>query len=131
MRMKLVKSIMASLVVACASLTMVAATATGQRTQGGTLQGTWEMQITLTDCAGHVIRSFPSLIEFVAGGTVVESNAGTPQALKMSGEGVWRHTIDNAYAFRIKFFTFNSYNVFTAWTIFALEITVADAGNAK
>ena len=40
------------------------------------------MQITLTDCAGHVIRSFPSLIEFVAGGTVVESNAGTPQALK-------------------------------------------------
>ncbi len=112
---------MASLVVACASLTMVAATATGQRTQGGTLQGTWEMQITLTDCAGHVIRSFPSLIEFVAGGTVVESNAGTPQALKTPGEGVWRHTTDNNYAFRFKFFTFNSQNVFTGWTIIAGE----------
>ena len=47
-------------------------------TVGGRLQGTWEMQITLTDCAGHVIRSLPSLIEFAAGGTVVESNGGTP-----------------------------------------------------
>ena len=28
--------------------------------RGGRLQGTWDMQITLTDCAGHVIRSFPS-----------------------------------------------------------------------
>ena len=107
MKTKLVKSIMAPLVVACALLTMVAATASGQGTQGGQLQGTWEMQITLTDCAGHVIRSFPSLIEFAAGGTVVESNGGTPQALKTPGEGVWRHATDNNYAFRFKFFTFN------------------------
>ena len=90
MKTKLVKGIMAPLVVACALVTMVAATASGQGTQGGRLQGTWEMRITLTDCAGHTIRSFPSLIEFAAGGTVVESNAGTPQALKTPGEGVWR-----------------------------------------
>ena len=131
MRMKLVKSIMASLVVACASLTMVAAMATGQRTQGGTLQGTWEMQITLTDCAGHVIRSFPSLIEYAAGGTVVESNGGTPQALKTPGEGVWRHTTDNNYAFRFKFFTFNAQNVFTGWTIIAGETTVDATGDSN
>ena len=76
MKTKLVKSIMAPLVVACALLTMVATTAAGQGTQGGRLQGTWEMQITLTDCAGHVIRSFPTLVEFVAGGTVIEASAG-------------------------------------------------------
>jgi len=122
---------MASLVVACASLTMVAATATGQRTQGGTLQGTWEMQITLTDCAGHVIRSFPSLIEYAAGGTVVESNGGTPQALKTPGEGVWRHTTDNSYAFRFKFFTFSPQNVFTGWTIISGETTVDETGDAN
>ena len=131
MKTKLIKSIMASLVVACASLTMVVATATGQGTQGGTLQGTWEMQITLTDCAGHVIRSFPSLIEYAAGGTVVESNGGTPQALKTPGEGVWRHTTNNNYAFRFKFFTFNSLNVFTGWTIIAGETTVDSTGNAN
>jgi hypothetical protein len=131
MKTKLVKNIMASLVVACASLTMVAATAAGQGTIGGTLQGTWDMQITLTDCVGHTIRSFPSLIEFVAGGTVVESNAGTPQALKTLGEGVWRHTTDNSYAFRFKFFTFNTSNVFTGWTIIAGQTSVDATGNAN
>src|SRR5438094_9184769 len=131
MKTKLVKSIMAPLVVAWASLTMVAATASRQGTQGGTLQGTWEMQITLTDCAGHVIRSFPSLIEYAAGGTVVESNGGTPQALKTPGEGVWRHTTNNNYAFRFKFFTFNPQNIFTGWTIIAGETTVDSTGNAN
>src|SRR6266550_4306788 len=131
MKTKLVKSIMAPLVVAFALLTTVAATAFGQGTQGGQLQGTWEMQITLTDCAGHVIRSFPSLIEFARGGTVVESNAGTPQALKTPGEGVWRHSTDNAYAFRFKFFTFNTSNVFTGWTIIAGETNVDSTGNTN
>src|SRR5438046_4083704 len=131
MKIKLVKNIMAPLVVACALVSMVTATATGQGTEGGRLQGTWDMQITLTDCAGHVIRSFPSLIEFVAGGTIVESNAGTPQALKTPGEGVWRHTTDNNYAFRFKFFTFDAQNVFTGWTIIAGETTVDATGNAN
>jgi len=131
MKTKFVKNIMAPLVVACALVTMVAATAAGQGTQGVTLRGTWEMQITLTDCAGHVIRSFPSLVEFAAGGTVVESNGGTPQALKTPGEGVWRHTTDNNYAFRFKFFTFNPQNVFTGWTIIAGETTVDSTGDAN
>jgi hypothetical protein len=131
MKTKLVKSILAPLVVAFALLPMVAATATMEGTEGGRLEGTWEMQITLTDCAGHVIRSFPSLIEFAAGGTVVESNGGTPQALKTPGEGVWRHTTDHNYAFRFKFFTFNSQNVFTGWTIIAGETTVDKTGNAS
>jgi hypothetical protein len=131
MKTKFVKNIMAPLVVACALVTMVALTAAGQGTQGVTLRGTWEMQITLNDCAGHVIRSFPSLVEFAAGGTVMESNGGTPQALKTPGEGVWRHTTDNNYAFRFKFFTFNPQNVFTGWTIIAGETTVDSTGDAN
>src|SRR5712675_2787087 len=131
MKTKLIKSIMASLVVACALVTMVAAKASGQGTIGGTLQGTWDMRITLTDCAGHVIRSFPSLIEYAAGGTVVESNAGTPQALKTPGEGVWSHTTDHDFAFRFKFFTFDAQNVFTGWTIISGETTVDTTGNAN
>jgi hypothetical protein len=131
MKTKLVKSIMAPLLGACALALMVTPTATGQGTQGGRLEGTWESQITLTDCSGHVIRSFPNLIEFVAGGTVVESNGGTPQALKTPGLGVWRHTTGNNYAFRFKFFTFNPQNVFTGWTIIAGETTVNSKGDAN
>lgn len=131
MKTKLLKNMMASLVVACGLVSMATAGTPPKGAQGGKLQGTWEMQITLTDCAGHVIRTFPSLIEFVAGGTVVESNAGTPQALKTLGEGAWRHTTDSNYAFRFKFFTFNPQNVFTGWTIIAGETTVDTTGNAN
>src|SRR6266404_9897031 len=131
MKTKLVKSIMAPLVFACALVTMVAPTATGQGTPGGRLEGTWEMQISLTDCAGHVIRSFPSLVEFMAGGTMMESNGGTPQALKTPGEGVWQHVAGDTYAFRFKFFTFNTSNLFTGWTIIAGKTTVDSTANAN
>jgi hypothetical protein len=130
MKTKFVKNIMAPLLATCALVTMVAATAAGQGTIGGTLQGTWDMRITLTDCAGHVIRSFPSLIEYAAGGTVVESNAGTPQALKTPGEGVWNLVTDHTYAFRFKFFTFDTQNIFTGWTIIAGTTTVTGDANA-
>ena len=123
---------MAPLLGACALATLAAAgTPPLVGTEGGRLEGTWEMQITLTDCAGHVIRSFPSLIEFAAGGTVVESNAGTPQAMKTPGEGVWRHATDHNYAFRFKFFTFNTSNVFTGWTIIAGTTTVNSTGDTN
>jgi len=134
MKTQLLKRIIAPLLFASALVTLVAAesasTAGREGGRGGKLQGTWDMQITLTDCAGHVIRSFPSLVEFAAGGTIVESNAGTPQALKTLGEGVWRHTTDHDYAFRFKFFTFNAQNVFTGWTVIAGETTVDATGNA-
>ena len=122
---------MAPLVAVFALVTMVAPTASGQGTIGGSLQGTWEMRITLTDCAGHVIRSFPSLVEFTAGGTVVESNAGTPQALKTPGEGVWSLVADHTYAFRFKFFTFDTQNIFTGWTIIAGTTTVNSTGDTN
>jgi len=131
MKTKLVKSMMASLVVACASLTMIVATATGQGTQGGTLQGTWEMQITLTDCAGHVIRSFPSLMNTRREARWWSRTGGHRRPLKTPGEGVWSHTTGNNFAFRFKFFTFNPQNIFTGWTIIAGETTVDSTGNAN
>ena len=131
MQTKLLNNIMTPLVAACALVTMVAPKAAGQGTQGGRLQGTWEMQITLTDCVGHVIRSFPSLVEFMAGGTMIESNGGTAQALKTPGEGVWSHTTNNDYAFRFKFFTFDALNVLTGWTIIAGETTVDSTGHVN
>ena len=125
MKTKLVKNIMASLVVACGLVTMVTAATAGQGTQGGRIQGTWETQITLNDCAGHVIRSFPGMLTFQQGGTVMDGTM-TPPALRTPGEGVWRHTTDNNYAFRIKAFNFNAQNVFTGWSIIAGELTVDD-----
>jgi hypothetical protein len=130
MKTKLVKNIMAPLVVACALLPMVV-TAIEPRggTQGGRIQGTWETQITLNDCAGHVIRSFQGMLTFHQGGTLMDGTT-TPSALRTPGEGVWRHTTDNNYAFRIKAFTFNAQNVFTGWSIISGELTVDQTGDA-
>ena len=89
MKTKLVKSIMAPLLTACALVTMVAATAAGQGTVGGRLQGTWDMQITLTDCHGHVIRSFPSLVIFMAGHTI----DGVERGDTAGSEDAWRRCL--------------------------------------
>jgi len=122
---------MVPLLFASALATLVAATAAGQGTQGGRLEGTWSMQITLTDCSGHVIRSFPTLVVFMAGGTLTEASGGTAPALQTGGKGVWSHTTDNTYAFRFKDFTFNTSNVFTGWVIITGETTVDSTGNAN
>ena len=133
MKMKLVKTTLTSLLLACALAAVAAAQAAPRvgGTQGGRLEGTWEMQITLNDCSGHVIRSFPTLVEFVAGGTVTEASGGTAPALQTGGKGVWSHATANNYAFRFKDFTFNTSNVFTGWVIIAGELTVDATGNAN
>jgi hypothetical protein len=129
MKTKFVRSIMAPLVVACALLPMVAQTASRDGTEGGRIQGTWETQITLTDCVGHVIRSFQGMLTFHQGGTLMDGTT-TPSALRTPGEGVWRHATDHTYAFRLKSFNFNAQNVYTGWTIIAGELTVDKTGDA-
>ena len=132
MKTKLLKSIMAPLLFALALATLVAAERTPRGGLiGGKLQGTWEMQLRRTDCAGHVIGTAQSIAMFMAGGTMMESQAPRPQAQKTPGEGVWNHTTDSNYAFRFKYFTFDVQNVFTGWTIISGELTVDGTGDAN
>jgi hypothetical protein len=123
---------MAPLVVACALIPMFAAAIEprGGGTQGGRIQGMWEQVTTVTDCAGHPIRSFPVMLTFHQGGTMMDGTT-TPPALRTPAQGVWRHVSDNTYAFRLKAFTFNAQNVFTGWTIIAGEITVDQSGDGN
>jgi hypothetical protein len=133
MKTRLVKNIMAPLLGVCALVTLVAAErAPKGGTVGGRLEGTWEMQLQRTDCAGHRIGSIAqAMVIFAAGGTVIESHAPRPQAQKTPGEGVWAHTTDNDYAVRFKYFTFDAQNVFTGWTIVTEELTVDETGNSN
>src|SRR6516164_1539382 len=129
MKTRLVKSIMAPLLGAFALVTLVAAErAPRDGTQGGRIQGTWETQITLNDCAGHVIRSFQGMLTFHQGGTMMDGTT-TPSALRTPAEGVWRNVGNNTYVFRMKGFTFHAQNVLTGWSIIAGELTVDETGN--
>ncbi len=69
------------------------------------------------------------MLTFHQGGTMMDGTT-TPSALRTPAEGVWRHTTDHNYAFRMKSFTFNGQNVFTGWSIIAGELTVDETGNA-
>ena len=132
MKTRLVKTTLSSLLLACAVTTLVTGTIPPREgAVGGKLQGTWNMQITLNDCSGHVIRSFPTLVAFVAGGTLTEASGGTAPALQTGGKGVWSHTVDSTYAFRFKDFNFNSSYVLTGWSIISGELTVDETGNAN
>src|SRR5215467_16402911 len=132
MKTKVAKNIIVPLLFTCALATLVAAERPiRDGAQGGRLEGTWNMQITSTDCSGHVIRSFPTLVEFVAGGTLTEASGGTAPALQTGGKGVWSHTTDSTYAFRFKDFTFNSSFVLTGWVIITGETTVDETGDAN
>jgi hypothetical protein len=131
MKTKLVKSMTALLLFACALTTLVAAERAPRGAVGGKLQGTWSMQITVTDCAGHTIRSFPTMVVFMAGGTLTEASGGTAPALQTGGKGVWSHTVDSSYAFRFKDFNFNAQGVLTGWSIITGETTVDETGNAN
>ena len=70
------------------------------------------------------------MLTFHQGGTMMDGPA-TPPALRTPGQGVWRLVGGNTYAYRFKFFTFNTSNVFTGWTIIAGETTVDETGNAN
>ena len=98
---------------------------------GGRLEGTWDNQVSIIDCnTGNVITTFQSLTVFMEGGTLTESTSGTAPALRTPGEGVWRHTTDNNYAFRFKHFRFNAQNVLTGWNIIQAEASLDAAANA-
>ena len=70
------------------------------------------------------------MLTFHQGGTMMDGTT-TPPALRTPGQGVWSHTADNTYAFRLKAFSFNAQNVFTGWSIIAGELTVDQSGNAN
>jgi hypothetical protein len=72
------------------------------------LEGTWRVQVTVSDCeTGVVLRTFPALFAFAKGGTVTNTTAGQFPALFTPGFGVWRHTEGRTYAAVSEAFVFS------------------------
>lgn len=76
--------------------------------QGGRLQGTWRVQVTVSDCqTGAVLKSFPALFAFTKEGTVTNTTAGQFPAVYTPGFGVWRHTGGQTYTAVLENFVFS------------------------
>ena len=100
----------------CLSAMFAPAWVSGQH-GGGRLEGTWDVQVTIRNCqTGAEIRTFSSVTTFMFGGTTLDSTAGTPQALRGPGHGVWSHVSGDTYRFSFKSFSFDAAGNFTGWT---------------
>lgn len=85
---------------------------------GGRLEGTWHVDVTVTNCAGVPIRTFQSLITYlpagtpgVSGGSVLEQSNST--FFRSGGQGIWRHEGGLNFSTDFRFFLFNSSGVTT------------------
>jgi hypothetical protein len=94
------------MVVLGSGLTARAQSANAEHSNG--LEGTWRIQVTVSDCqTGAVLRTFPALFAFAKGGTVTNTTAGQSPALFTPGFGVWQHTTGHSYSAVSEAFVFS------------------------
>lgn len=114
--------------VICLSAMFTSAWQSGQA--GGRLEGSWDVRVTIRNCqTGAEIRSFDSVTTFMAGGTVIDSTSGTPQAQRTPGQGVWSHLRGDTYRFSFKTFSFDAANNYTGWTKITHEASMDSNGD--
>jgi len=107
-------------------------TATAQSEDDGSpngLEGTWRVQLTVSDCAGHVLRSFPAVFAFAKGGTLTVTTSGQPPALNTTGQGIWNHTKGHSYRAVSESFLFSSAGAWTQTHRLTRVIEVSNDGD--
>ena len=61
--------------------------------QARKLEGTWYTQVSAHNCTtGAVLRSFPALNTFAAGGTLIDTTTVVAPSLRSPGHGTWEAT---------------------------------------
>ena len=139
MKTNLVKSISGSILATCALAvlaplivpSLAAANDDEKRlNRHSPLVGTWDVQVTTRDCqTTAALRTFPSILTYNTGGTMIESTSGIPQAAKTPGQGVWSHIRDNTYHIKFKSLRFDANGNFTGTTIISQIVNLSHRGN--
>lgn len=98
--------------------------------QGGRLEGTWRVQVSVRDCqTGAVQRTFPGLFAFAKGGTLTETTGGQPPSLFTPGFGTWRHTGGRTYSAVFEAFVFSPAGVWIQTNRFTRNIELDGGAN--
>ena len=120
-------------------LTLVTACMAQDKSGGGRLAGTWDTEVSITDCVtGNVTSEFKSTGSFHQGGTFSGITAGMPLTARSPEIGVWQHESANQYRLRFKAYLFNPAGVAVAYQIIthtvvlnADNLNYTSAGDAK
>jgi hypothetical protein len=110
--------------------TVMAGMAHAQENGAGRLDGTWDIALTVRNCAtGDGLFTVRELATFSRGGTMVSSTAALAPATKTPGHGVWSHVTGQTYAYSFKFFRFDSAGAFAGWTVIRQQAVLDADGN--
>ncbi len=94
-------AIMLSIGVACVGSAASVASAQPSNSQARTVEGVWQVQVTLRNCSTGVALAPPvhSLVTFAAGGTLRESvsGGGFAPGQRSDGHGTWAHSGGHTY----------------------------------
>ena len=120
--------VIAGVLVLGSGLTAAAQSVNAESPNG--LEGTWRVQLTVTDCqTGQVLRTFPALFAFAKGGTLSVTTAGQFPALNTTGLGIWKHTYRHSYSAVSEAFIFNTAGAWTQTSRLTRAIKVSNDGD--
>jgi hypothetical protein len=76
------------------------------------LEGVWDVTVTIRDAAGNPLRSFRAMNMYMLGGQFEEFGVGTPVGQRGPGMGVWQGEGRRRYGSLLEFFRFNADGTF-------------------
>lgn len=81
-------------------------TAAQSQSQAGKLEGTWQADVTVRNCAtGVPIRTVQSLNTYIHGGSTLETSSAT--FFRSPGHGTWQHVGEQNFTTTFTVFRFN------------------------
>jgi hypothetical protein len=101
------KSLVACLMIAIV-LCLALPTSNAQENNGGQIEGTWKVQVTVRNCQNAAeIRTFPAMLSFAAGGTLTGTSTVLPLAARGGDLGIWQFNGHSSYSAVSEAFLFN------------------------
>jgi hypothetical protein len=94
------------------------------------LVGSWDLQVTLRDCASGVpFVTFPAMNTYNQGGTTQQSAIPEPGVTSLPGHGAWSHEIGRSYSGAFQFFLLNPNPALTRRVIVRSSISLDLTGD--
>lgn len=96
----------------------------------GRLSGTWDVLLTVRNCAtGDALTTIRELATFDGAGAVVTSTTGFPPSTKTPGHGTWHREGGRKYSYSFKFFRFDTAGVLAGWTVIRQQAVLEHGGH--
>ena len=98
---------------------------------GNGLVGSWDVTVTIRSCQNPDIEffSFPAMITYNQGGTMQESDLGSPFLVRLLGHGVWSHQNGRQYSAAFRWLNFNPDRTFAGTGVVRSTISLGRGGD--